>query len=109
MEASKFVSDWLWGSENRTSERIPRGIERDMVSMLKDFSDTVRDEHAALQAKHDELAELVLQYFQAKANLEMLTNAHRAKNNAKSFQAKLNATHGMVKAEAALRKAVDEG
>jgi hypothetical protein len=58
--------------------------------------------------KHDELAELVLQYFQAKANLEMLTNAHSAKNNAKSFQAKLNATHGMVKADAALRKAVEE-
>jgi hypothetical protein len=64
----------------------------------------LKDKQAA-----DELAELVLQYFQAKANLEMLTNAHRAKNNAKSFQAKLNATHGMVKAEAALRKAVEGG
>ena len=58
--------------------------------------------------KHDELAELVRDYFDAKTNLNARSIEHRVEKSAKTFQAKLNATHGMVKAEAALRKAVED-
>jgi hypothetical protein len=84
--------------ENELNDLIP---ERHSAKLDRELE--------ALQARHDELAELVRDYFDAKINLDARSIEHRLKNCAKTFQAKLNATHGMVKAETALRKAVEEG
>jgi hypothetical protein len=73
---------------------------------LKYFA-KLKQQHTDLQAKHDELAELVREYFDAKTNLDARSIEHRVKKSVETFQAKLNATHGMVKAEAALSKAVE--
>jgi hypothetical protein len=92
----------------KTPETNKSLAERIAARGAKSFME-INKELIALQTKHDELAELVRDYFDAKINLDARSIEHRLKNCAKSFQAKLNATHGMVKAEAALRKAVELG
>jgi hypothetical protein len=92
----------------------------DIIEYLRDVRDTLEDgpewdainlamhEIDDLYAKEDELAALVREYFDAKTILNARSIEHRVEKSAKTFQAKLNATHGMVKAESALRIAAEK-